>query len=103
MMMGIFGKRFGRELHVRVRGGYDPDLLVAAAGEPVRITFHRGESSPCSQEVVFPAFAARASLPEGGAVTVDLPPAEPGEYAFHCGMGMLQGRLLLTGQAAGEE
>ena len=101
--MGIFGKHPKQDLHVRVKGGYDPDLLVAPAGEPVRITFHRSESAPCSQEVIFPAFGMRALLPEGEAVTLELPPAQPGEYEFSCGMGMLRGRLLVTGDAATRE
>lgn len=94
--MRTFKKRPRQDLHVRVKGGYDPDLLVARAGEPVRITFHRSESSPCSQEVFFHDYGLRALLPEGEAVTVELPPAEPGEYPFSCGMGMLRGRLLVT-------
>lgn len=93
--MGIFGKKSDRDLHVRVRGGYAPDVLVARAGEPVRIAFRREESSPCSEEVVFPAFAVRADLPQGKEVTVELPPAEPGEYEFTCGMEMLRGRLVI--------
>lgn len=101
--MGILGKKHpGHDLHVRVKDGYDPDLLVARAGQPVRITFHRSESSPCSEEVVFPAFQARAHLPEDEAVTLELPPAQAGEYEFCCGMGVLRGRLLLTGGAEGD-
>ena len=38
---------------------------------------------------VFPAFGKSATLPKGKSVPVDLPPAEPGEYDFTCGMGML--------------
>jgi|SRR5581483_899768 len=89
--------RFGsqRELSVRVRGGYLPDTLYAEAGVPLRIIFRREESAPCSEQVVFPAFGKSATLPRGRSVVIELPPAEPGEYEFTCGMGMLHGTLVV--------
>lgn len=80
---------------VRVRGGYHPDLIVVAAREPARITFRREETSPCSEQVVFPAFGKTATLPAGKDVVVELQAAEPGEYGFTCGMGMLRGTLVV--------
>ena len=81
---------------VRVRGGYLPDTIYAEAGVPLRIVFRREESSPCSEQVVFPAFGKSAMLPQGEQVTVELPPAEPGRYEFTCGMGMLRGTLVVA-------
>ena len=57
--------------------------------------FHRHDGSACSSEVVFPDFGVRATLVEHEYVVVDLPPSKPGEYAFHCGEGMLHGRLVV--------
>jgi plastocyanin domain-containing protein len=85
----------GREYRVEVDGGYAPDTLVVAAREPVTLIFHRHDGSACSDEVVFPEQHVQASLPRGEDVAVDLPPSEPGEYEFHCGMGMLHGRLVV--------
>ena len=84
------------EVRVQVRGGYHPDTIRAAAGTSLRIVFRREESSSCSEQVVFPAFGKSATLPQGEDVTVNLLPAEPGEYQFTCAMGMLQGRLVIT-------
>lgn len=84
-----------REQRVIVDGSYAPDTLVVAAGEPVRLIFHRHDSSPCTEEVVFPDQGVRATLPQHEDVAVDLPPSQPGEYAFQCGMGMLHGRLVV--------
>ena len=76
-------------------GGYAPDTLVVAAGESVSLVFHRHDGSPCSEEVVFPHQGVRATLAQHDDVVVDLPPSEAGEYEFHCGMGMLHGRLVV--------
>ena len=85
----------GSEHRVLVGDGYDPDTLVVAAGEAVRLTFHRHDGSPCSEEVVFPDQGMRAMLTRHQDVVVELPPSERGEYEFHCGMGMLRGRLIV--------
>ena len=78
-----------------VDGRYRPDTLIAAAGEPVRLVFHRHDASPCAEEVVFPSQGVRVTLPQHEDVAVDLPACAPGEYEFHCGMGMLHGRLVV--------
>ena len=78
-----------------VEGGYVPDAVVVPAREPVRLVFHRHDDSPCSEEVIFPEQGVRATLGEHRDTAVDLPPSEPGEYEFHCGMGMLHGRLVV--------
>lgn len=81
---------------MRVRGGYEPQTIVAEAGLPLRIVFQREESAACSERVVFPAFGKSAMLPKGKKVAVDLLPTTPGEYEFTCGMGVLRGRLVVA-------
>lgn len=82
-------------LHVRVHAGYVPDVLYAPAGRPVRITFLREETTPCSERVVFPDFGKNAMLPTGRPTTVELPPTAPGRYPFTCAMNMLHGTLVV--------
>lgn len=100
--MKLFAKRASvqagestAEPRIVVNGGYVPDEVVVPAGTPLRLVFHRHDSSACSEQVVFPAFGVRADLPQHRDVVVELPPAEPGEYGFECGMGMLRGRLVV--------
>lgn len=88
-----------REVVVHVRGGYHPDRIYAEAGVPLRVIFEREESSPCSEQVVFPAFGRSAMLPRGERVALALEPAAPGEYEFTCAMEMLHGTLVVTPQA----
>lgn len=83
------------DAHVTVRGGYAPSTIVARAGRPLRIVFTREETAPCSERVVFPDFGVAADLPPHEDVTVELLPERPGEYRFTCGMGMLDGRLVV--------
>ena len=91
----IVGSSGYQEAMVLVKGGYAPDLIVAEAGTPIRLTFLREESSACSERVVFPDFHTSAPLPEGENVSVDLPAAKAGEYGFQCEMGMLRGKLVV--------
>jgi len=91
----IVGSSGYQEAMILVKGGYTPDLIVADAGAPIRLTFLRTESSACSERVVFADFHKSAELPEGKNVTLDLPATKAGEYLFQCGMGMLRGKLVV--------
>lgn len=91
----VAGGNGTQEVDVRVRGGYSPDSIVVERGRPVRLTFLRDESSPCSETVVFDDFDVRATLPEGVPVIVEITPDEPGSYAFGCEMDMYRGTLVV--------
>lgn len=84
-----------QEAMVLVKGGYTPDTIVVRAGKPVRLTFRREETSPCSEMVVFGDFGKSAKLPEGELVPVEFLPEDPGTYEFTCQMGMLRGHLVV--------
>lgn len=85
-----------QEAFIRVKGGYDPDLVVLEAGRPARLHFQREETAACSERVVFPDLGISRKLPAGERVSIELGPREPGEYPFACQMGMLRGRLVVT-------
>lgn len=83
------------EAQVDARGRSEPDTIVTHVGRPLRITFTRHDSWPCADRVVFPDFHVMADPPPRTDVVVELPPAEAGEYEFTCGMGILEGRLVV--------
>lgn len=85
-----------QEVHVRVKGGYDPDLVVVEAGRPVRLLFNREETAACSERVLIPDFDVSRDLPTGETVAIELDSVPPGEYPFACQMGMLRGKLVAT-------
>ena len=84
-----------QEVSVLVKGGYSPDTILVERERPVRLTFLREEANRCSETVVFERLGARAALPEGEPVTVELTLEEPGSYAFSCEMGMYRGTLVV--------
>lgn len=83
-----------QEAMILVKGGYTPDVIRVEAGTPVRLKFRREETASCSEMVIFPDFGKSAQLPSGELVSVELMPKTPGQYEFHCQMGMLRGKLI---------
>ncbi|MFQ5890075.1 MAG: cupredoxin domain-containing protein [Gemmatimonadota bacterium] len=83
-----------QEVQIRVKGGYDPDVIIVESGRPVKLHFNRQETAACSEMVVFPDFGISRLLPAAEIVTLELTPESPGEYEFSCQMGMLRGKLV---------
>jgi Cu+-exporting ATPase len=84
-----------QEIRVAVKGGYSPDTVVARPGVPLRLVFDRQEEAPCSEEIVFPDFGIRRTLPAFATTVIDLPAPAAGRYGFACGMDMLHGTLVV--------
>jgi plastocyanin domain-containing protein len=84
-----------QEIKVRVKGGYDPDVLVVERGRPVRIDFYRDETASCSDTVVFADFGIVRPLPAFRTTPVEFTPDRPGEFTFTCGMNMMRGKLIV--------
>ena len=82
-----------QRVRVEVKGGYAPAVVRVRAGAPVRLEFHRDETSSCSEEIVLPDFGIRTYLPAHRTTPVSFTPAE-GTYEFTCGMGMLRGTII---------
>ena len=72
----------GQEVRIRVKGGYDPDLIAVRRGKPVRLYFTREESALCSETVIFDTIGQAAKLPEGETVAIEFTPAGPAEVPF---------------------
>jgi plastocyanin domain-containing protein len=85
-----------QEVEVVVRGGYTPDRIEVRQGRPVRLTFLRQESNPCTEQVILGDFGISRTLPEGERVPVEFTPDKVGEFTFHCGMNMVRGKLVVT-------
>lgn len=83
-----------QEAVITVAGGYAPSVIEVDAGRPVRLTFDRRESNPCSEEVVFGSLGIRRALPAFARTTIEFTPTQPGRIEFTCGMGMLHGAVV---------
>ncbi len=84
------------EVHIRVRGGYDPAVVQVPAGRPARLVFLREETEGCSDTVLLPEWGIVKQLPAHVPITVEFTPAKPGSYEYTCGMHMLRGRIVVT-------
>ena len=75
--------------------GFDPALIAAKAGQPLKLAFFRPNAANCAREVVFPGLGIRKDLPPGQTVVVDITPPKRGRLGFECGMKMLKGQLIV--------
>jgi len=85
-----------QEATIKVKGGYDPDVIVVQKGRPVRLNFLRQESAMCSEMVIFDKLQKSAKLPEGETVAIEFTPQQRGEIPFQCQMGMLRGKVIVA-------
>jgi plastocyanin domain-containing protein len=84
-----------QQIQVRVKGGYEPDVIVVQKGTPVRLDFYRDETASCSDTVVFGDFGIARSLPAFRTTPVEFTPEKAGEFTFTCGMNMMRGKLIV--------
>ena len=84
-----------QEVKVRVKGGYEPDVIVVEKGRPVRLDFYRDETASCSDTVVFGDFGISKPLPAFRTTPVEFTPDKTGEFSFTCGMNMIRGKLIV--------
>lgn len=83
-------------LDIIVDGGvYEPSVIRAAAGKPLRLRFLRKDKSPCAEKVIFSGLDVSAELPVGQPREVEFTPKSPGEYEFTCQMAMYRGKLIV--------
>ncbi len=85
-----------QQVQIKVKGGYDPDVIVVKRGKPVRLLFNRQEAAMCSEMVIFDKIDKSAKLPEGETVAVEFTPEQKGEIPFQCQMGMLRGKVVVA-------
>ncbi len=88
-------------VHVTVRDGYRPGTIVARAGVPIRLVFHRDEEVACSERVIFSSPHLDRHLAPHGATVIELPAQGPGEVRFTCAMGRYRGLVRLKEEQAG--
>ncbi len=75
--------------------GFEPAALHVPKGRPVTVTITRRTDATCATDVVFPALNQRYDLPLNQPVTVTLPASAAGTIAYHCGMNMISGSIVV--------
>lgn len=81
-------------IDVRVDGGYSPERILVPAGAKTVINFTRTDPSTCLEEIVISDLKIREFLPLDRMVSIEVAPAEKGEYPFSCGMNMFHGKII---------
>lgn len=83
------------EVTIVVDGGYSPSTIHAQKGKKLTIHFERHDDIKCTDEVVFPDFNINKYLTPHKTTTIEITPKKAGEFRFHCGMDMLEGRIVV--------
>ena len=83
-----------QEVDIVVDGGYTPDRIEVAAGEPVKLNFYRQDASSCLEQVLLPDFNKALDLTLNQTTSVEIVPERSGEYNFTCGMNMYRGTII---------
>lgn len=77
-------------------GKYSPAAISVVTGKLVALTFKAGKDMGCGSTVVFPSLKITKEVPAGKSVTVLFTPDKEGTIDFKCGMGMYQGRVVVS-------
>jgi uncharacterized protein len=84
-------------IHVK-NGGYDPSLLRAPAGVPLRLRLVSKDVYSCSLAFVIPSLRYEKFLETTGEAWVDIPAQKQGtRMPFSCSMGMYTGVIVFDG------
>jgi plastocyanin domain-containing protein len=86
-----------QEVRITVRNdGYSPATIELEQNVPARLVFIQESTSRCAEQIQIPAFGVeRTNLPEGQETVIEFTPDRTGEFAFVCGMDMLEGTILV--------
>ena len=90
-----------QEVQILVKGGYVPDTIPVEVGRPVRLSFYRDETAECSEQVIFGTLGIERELPAFETTVIEFTPNGPGDYPFHCGKSVMQGRVVAQLGGAG--
>lgn len=75
--------------------GYEPKLLKAPAGTPIRLDLVTNNTSSCALAIVFPSLKVEKVLPRTGTVSIDVPAQPKGTVMrYACSMGMYTAQVV---------
>ncbi len=75
--------------------GYEPDVVHARAGVPVKLRLVSKNVRSCSRAFIIPAMNVQEILASTGETVIDIPPQRKGaRVPFSCSMGMYGGTMI---------
>ncbi len=75
--------------------GYEPNVLYAKKGIPVRWVIDVKQLSGCTSTILMEKFGIKKNLRVGENI-IEFTPTEAGEITFSCGMKMVWGKFIIT-------
>lgn len=75
-------------IEIKAKGGYMPRKSIAKAGIPTTIRFNTSGTFDCSSSVRIPSMNISESLPQTGAMDIDIGSQSVATLQGTCGMGM---------------
>lgn len=82
-------------IDITVDGGYMPQVIKVKKDRTTKLRLTRKDPSTCLEEFILSDFKIKKYLPLGKTVEVEITPDKEGEYAFHCGMNMFHGKVIV--------
>lgn len=82
-------------IKIIVAGGYKPSVIKLVKDVTTTLLAKRTEANSCLEEIVFPDFKIKEYLPVNKEVVIKITPNKTGEFKFHCGMNMYQGKIVV--------
>lgn len=81
---------------ITVDHAYEPNHIVAKAGVPLVLNFHRLEKNgSCAKKLEIPALDVSMTLPNREITVIEVPPQPTGtEIPFRCSMDMMRGKIV---------
>ncbi len=80
---------------ITIDGGYSPSSIKVKKGMPVELTFIGGKNLGCGGTVVFKSLKISKEVAVGKSTVIKFTPKKAGDISFTCGMGMLQGKVVV--------
>lgn len=84
-----------QEIRIDIQDEYVPSQVLVKKGKRLRMVFQRNDNSACTEYVVLGDFQIKQKLQPNQQTAFELMPDREGEFPFVCGMGMLQGKLVV--------
>jgi plastocyanin domain-containing protein len=75
--------------------GFEPSKIEVKKGESLHLVVTRKTDATCAKELVIQDQGIRKELPLNKPVSIDFTPQKTGEVRYACGMGMIEGVLLV--------
>lgn len=83
-------------IKIIIAGGYKPSIIKLNNGITTTLLLKRTEANSCLEEIVFPDFKIKEYLPVNQEISIKITPNKTGEFKFHCGMNMYQGKIIVV-------